>query len=122
MGLTIEKIMDASFGETNSEIRATYKKTVNVRQYETEVIELETTLKLDKELTGGERMLVSALLQAQLEYTAYCQLAFKGLVTPDQLTLRKNTLEEGINAIKAKVEGVLGKSLDDLLEHKKLTE
>lgn len=122
MGLTIEKIMDASFGETNSEIRATYRKTVNVRQYETEVIELETTLKLDKELTGGERMLVSALLQAQLEYTAYCQLAFKGLVTPDQLTLRKNTLEEGINAIKDKVEGVLGKSLDDLLEHKQLTE
>ena len=122
MELTIEKIMGASFGETSSEIRATYKKTVNIRQYETEVIELETTLRLEQAVTGGERMLISALLQAQLEYTAYCQLAFKGLVTSDQLMQRKTYLEEGINAIRTKVEGILGKSLDGLFEHNKLAE
>ncbi len=122
MKLTVENIMGASLGETNGEIRATYKKTVNVKQYETEVVELETTLKIDRKLTGGERMLISALLQVQLEYTAYCQLAFKGLVTPDQLALRKRTLEEGVNAIKQKAEDILGKSLDELIDYKKLIE
>lgn len=104
MGLTIENIMETSFGEPSSEIRATYKKTLNVKQYETEVIELETVLKIDRELSGGERMMLSAILQVQLEYTAYCQLAFKGLVTQSELQLRKKTLEDGVNAIKNKLE------------------
>lgn len=115
MALTIEKIMGASLGETSGEIRATFKKTINVRQYETEVLELETVLKIDKQLTGGERMFISALLQAQLEYTAYAELAYKGLVTPDQLSIRKSSLENGINAIKTKVESELGRTVDELI-------
>lgn len=116
MSITMEKMMDATLGEVSGELRATYKKTVNVRQYETEVVELETTLRVDKELSGGERMLVSAILQAQLEYTAYCQLAFKGLITPVELATRKKSLEDGVEAIKQKAESVLGKSLDYLME------
>ena len=115
MSLTVEKIMESTCGEVSSEIRASYKKTVLVRQYETEVVELETVLKLDRTVSGAERMLISAMLQLQLEYTAYCQLAFKGIVTGTELSNRKKELEDGINAIKAKAEGVLGKSLDDLV-------
>lgn len=115
MNVSVENLMGSTLGEVSSEIRATYKKTVLVRQYETEVVELETTLKVDKQLTGAERMFISAILQVQLEYTAYCQLAFKGLVTDSQLKSRKKELEDGINAIKSKAEGILNISLDDYL-------
>ena len=48
--VNMEEIISSSFGEASSEIRANFKKTVLIRQYETEVIELETTLKLDKDI------------------------------------------------------------------------
>lgn len=115
MTISVENLMNSTFGEASSEIRATYKKTVLVRQYETEVVELETTLKVEKQLSGAERMFISAALQIQLEYTAYCQLAFKGLVTDSELKQRKQALEEGINALKVKAEQVLNKSLDEYL-------
>lgn len=111
--VNMEEIISSSFGEASSEIRANFKKTVLIRQYETEVIELETTLKLDKDITGAERMLLSAMLQAQLEYDAYCQLYIKGMVTESEFSQRKSCLEQEINIIKAKGEEVLGKSLDN---------
>lgn len=113
--ITVEDIMKSSFGEASSEIRASYKKTVLVRQYETEVVEMDTTLKLEKPVSGAERMFISAALQLQLEYTAYCQLAYKGLITNTALQERKKQLEEGLNAIKTKAETVLGKSLDEYI-------
>lgn len=115
MKLSVENIMGASFGEVSNEIRATYKKTVLVRQYETEVVEHETILKLEHEVSGAERMFISALLQVQLEYTAYCQLAFKGLITNTELANRKDELEKGVNAIMEKAESILGKSLDNYI-------
>lgn len=115
MSLSIENIMNTTFGEVSSEIRGSYKKTILVRQYETEVIEVESVLKLETEVSGAERMFISALLQVQLEYTAYCQLAFKGLVTETELKERRKQLEDGAEAIKNKAEQVLGKSLDKYL-------
>lgn len=112
MSISVEQVMQSSYGESAQEIRASYKKTVLIRQYETEVVELETILKIDKQLTGAERMFISAALQVELEYTAYCQLAFKGLVTQTQLLERKKVLEDGLEAIKQKAEGRLGRSLD----------
>ena len=113
MSITIEDVMKSSFGEASSEIRASYKKTVLIKQYETEVIELDTTLKIDKELTGAERMVLSAALQVQLEYTAYCELAFKGLVTNTELNSRKKQLEESLNALNDKAESLLGRKLTE---------
>lgn len=110
--ITVEDLMQSSFGEASETIRASYKKTVLIRQYETEVIEMETTLTMDKKLTGAERMFISAALQVQLEYTAYCQLAFKGLITQTELNSRKTELESGLQAIKTKAENKLGRSLD----------
>ena len=114
--LTIDDVLKASIGEASSEIRASFKKTVLVRQYETEVVELDTTLKLDKPVTGCERMLISALLQIQLEYTAYCQLVFKGMVTETEFNQRKSVLASDINAIMAKAEALLGRSLEEYID------
>lgn len=119
MKVDMDKIMEASFGEVSSKIRATYRKTVNIRQYETEVIELETELDMgDTELTGAERMLISAMLQAQLEYTAYANLACKGLVTNTELVQRRQQLVECVQLLKDKAEKLTGKSLDKYFDIK----
>lgn len=113
---TMEKIMNSSFGEASNTIRASFKKTVFMRQYETEVVEMESTLTVDKNVTGAERMFMSAILQAQLEYSAYVNLAFKGLITKTELDSRRDELVNSVEAIKNKAEQVLGKSLDEYLD------
>ena len=123
MSINMDDIMRASLGEVSNEIRATYKKTVNVRQYETEVVELEAKLDVgDEELNGAERMLVSAILQAQLEYTAYCNLAYKGLVTNTELQSRREQLIGSVQAIKEKAERVTGRKLDKYIKHTDLSD
>ena len=111
----IKDIMKASIGEANSEIKASFKKTVLVRQYETEVVEIDTKVTLDRPVTNGERMFISALLYVQLEYTAYTQLLFKGLVTSTELAEREKALTDEINALKNKIEDCGGKNMDYLL-------
>ena len=116
--VSIENVMQATFGEDSEEVRASFKKTVLIRQYETEVIEAESVLKFSRTLSGAERMLISAMLQVQLEYTAYCQLLFKGLITSTELRQHREGLEQGISQIKEKAEIVLGKSLDEYINTK----
>lgn len=115
MECNIENIMRSTVGETSSKVRASYKKTVLIRQYETEVIELETELNVERKLSGAERMLISAILQAQLEFMAYTQLGVKGLITQTELDNRKKELETSVALIKAKGEKVLGADLDKYL-------
>lgn len=116
MAIDMNKIMKASFGEASSTIRASFKKTVNIKQYETEVIELSSTLEMEKSVTGIERMLISAILQAQLEYDAYIQMRCKGIIGDSQLAERRTELEQDVNLIKAKGEELLGKPLDYLFD------
>ena len=116
MDINMDSILDASFGESSEEIRCAYKKTINIKQYESEVTELESVVKLNRPISGAERALICAILQAQLEYTAYCGLAYKGQITQSDMTNRKNDLELSVKAIKAKAESVLGKPLDNLFE------
>lgn len=110
--ISMNQILGAKLGEQGSEIRATFRKTINIKQYESEVIELESVLKVDEELSGAERMLLTALLQAQLEYSAYVQLVMKKLVSEEDFYARKEALEQEITRIKAKVEEVTGRTMD----------
>ena len=119
--ISMDKIMEASLGEVSNKLTVTFKKTVLIRDYETEVIESTITVDLEEELTAIERMFVSALLQVQMEYTAYCNLAAKGIVTVQQLTERKAMLEEGLYNIKYKADQILGAGkIDRFLDFKDL--
>lgn len=118
MKIDMEDIMNASFGEVSNTISVTYKKTVLIRQFETEVTEVESEVDMgDVELSGAERMLLSALLLAQAEYTTYCNLAYKGTVTGTELQARKEQLIGGVQALKEKAEAVLGVSMEKYFKH-----
>ena len=119
--ISMDKIMEASLGEVSNKLTVTFKKTVLIRDYETEVKESTITVDLEEELTAIERMFVTALLQVQMEYTAYCNLAAKGIVTVQQLTERKAMLEEGLYNIKYKADQILGAGkIDRFLDFKDL--
>lgn len=111
--ISMDDIMQASIGEVYNELTVTFKKTVLLRQYETEVLESTTSVKLDHPITGIERMFITAMLEIQMEYTAYVNLASKGIVTQSQLLQRKQMLEEGLFNIKYKADSILGAGVID---------
>lgn len=119
--IEMDKIMQASFGEVSNELAVTFKKTVLLRQYETEVIESTSTVKFEHPLTGIERMFVTAILEIQMEYTAYINLTTKGLITNTQFQQRKEELEQSLYNIKVKADTILGEGIiDKYLEFKNL--
>lgn len=117
--ISMDDVMQASIGEVSNKLTVTFKKTVLIRDYETEVIEATTSVDLDKPLTGIERMFVSAILQIQMEYTAYINLVSKGIVTKTQFEQRKTALEESLYNIKYKADSILGAGVIDQYIHYK---
>ena len=119
--ISMDNIMEASLGEVSNKITVTFKKTVLIRDYETEVIEATNSVEFDHPLVGIERMFVTAILEIQMEYTAYVNLASKGLITQTQLTQRKTMLEQSLYTIKLKADTILGAGvIDKYLEFKNL--
>lgn len=111
--ISMDDVMNASFGEVSNKMTVTFKKTVLVRDYETEVIEATTSLDLEHAVSGIERMFITAVLEIQMEYTVFVNLTTKGLVTPKQLSQRKEELEEALHAIKFKADKLLGPGVID---------
>lgn len=119
--ISMDNIMQASFGEISNDLTVTFKKTVLLRQYETEVIESTSTVKFDHPLIGIERMFVTAILEIQMEYTAYINLTTKGLITNTQFQQRKEELEQNLYNIKVKADQILGAGvIDKYLEFRNL--
>ena len=119
--ISMDRIMEASLGEVSNKITVTFKKTVLISDYETEVIEATNSVEFDHPLIGIERMFVTAILEIQMEYTAYVNLASKGIITQSQLTERKTMLEQSLYTIKVKADQILGAGvIDKYLEFKNL--
>lgn len=107
---TMDNILGAKFGVNASTIEACFKKTVKTREYETEVVELRANVDISPNASGVERMLATTLLQAQLEYTAYSNLAFKGIVTEAEFKRRKEELEKSVDAVAQKYYDLTGQA------------
>lgn len=119
--ISMDSIMDASLGEVSNKLTVTFKKTVLIRDYETEVIEATSSVEFEHPLVGIERMFVTAIIEIQMEYTAYVNLASKGIITQSQLTERKLMLEQSLYTIKVKADQVLGVGvIDKYLEFRNL--
>lgn len=116
MNINMDGIMKSNVGEVKQEIRVSFKKTVYVRQYETEVIEAESSITLDRSVSGIERMLISSIEQAQLEYEVYCNLASKGFVTQQELNERRSYIESSVAVLKNKAETIENRSFDYLFQ------
>ena len=119
--ISMDDVMEASFGEVSNNITVTFKKTVLIRDYETEVIEATNNVVFEKPLSGIERMFVCAVIEMQMEYTVYVNLMSKGLITKTEFSNRKQRLEEALYSIKFKADKILGEgAIDKYLKYKDL--
>ena len=99
ISVNMDNILNARFGKDLSTITATFKKTVKIREYETEVIEVSSTTQIDENASGIERMLATSLLTGQIEYAAYVALAANGLMPEKELKARCSNIEKDINLV-----------------------
>lgn len=90
----VDRMLTSTIGETDSDLRITFKKTVKTREYETEVMEVTQEMHLDKETTGMERVFISQLLKCQAEYATYIDLFTDGIVTKDEYIVKRKNISE----------------------------
>lgn len=109
----MNSILKSNLAETSSIISVSFKKTVLIRSYETEVIEGSTQITLDRNISGAERALIIAIAEIQIEYEAYTNLLMKGMITQSDFFDRKAQLVNNVLALKQKAESILGKSMDE---------
>lgn len=93
-------IMNKELG-ISRDITVTFRKSVSVRPYETEVVEATTTIRIDKPISGSMRMLITACAQAQLEYEVYTNLMAKGLVQVAEFQIREKNLSDLLDHLKS---------------------
>lgn len=112
--ISMDSIMSAELGknEETDILKINFKKTINTRQYESEVSEVEVTLKVPNNISGAERMLLLGIMQAQAEYEVYCMLVFKEQITKQEFEKRRSELEKAVNTLKTKAEVITGKSME----------
>ena len=109
-------ILNARFGESSSEITVEFKKTVLIRNYETEVVDLLSTVKLDEAVDGMDRALITCILNAQLELQAYMSLLIRGKVGQTEYDQRKNKILMDVNSMASRYERLTGRSAGKYLE------
>ncbi len=111
--ISMDNILGASLGEVGGDIKVTFRKTIQKNPYEPEVIEVESKLDIDGGLSGEDRLLLITVLAAQVEYAALVNIAFKGLITGDDLEKRRASIEDNVRAIRDKIEATSNSGTSD---------
>lgn len=99
----MNKLMVSKAGNAET-VRVVFKKTVNTAQYETEVYEADTSVDLEEGITGIERILVTHILFAELEYGVLLKLVLKGVITKQDMDKSVEKSEYGIKLLYDKAE------------------
>lgn len=114
--MTMDDILKADFGETSGKLVVRYKKTINTKQYESEVVEMETQLEVPENLKGTARMAVATLLAAQLEYTCYTGMFRKGQIHVEDFVERRDKLAEVCGEVCKKYEDLTGNDISTIIK------
>lgn len=115
---SMDDVLKANLGETGSKIAVSFKKTIQVEQYNPEVIQIDCEIEYKGSMDGIERTTIAGLVQSQIEYEAFAQMAIKGLISPDIYESRKAQLVSSCNAMLQKYEDITGKSADNIISKK----
>lgn len=113
---TFGSILKSNMKENSNKITVRFRKTINIKPYETEVVEAENEVAFDNDLSGAERMLICTILQAELEIHIYNNLYYKGQISKEEFGNKVDMLSKSIKDVKIMAEKALGKSLDNYLD------
>lgn len=113
--LNINDIMLAGVPtKESSKIRVSFKKTVQVRDYESEVIEMSAELDTPDGTTSAQRAAYEALMYSQLRYIGYLQLLFRSRVTQGEFDAEITAITNSCAAMLNKLESVSGEDLSSI--------
>lgn len=102
----VDDMLTCKLGETESSLKVTFKKTVKVREYETEVTEVTNEIKIDDSITGMERIFVAEILKSQAEYVMYIDLYERGTVTKDEYMVKRKTIDDTLRTMIDRANGL----------------
>lgn len=113
--LNMDDILSLRMGEIGGTLHVEFKRTVNTRQYESEVTSVSSSVTLEKPVSGAVRMFLTGVMLAQAEYNVMCGLLYKKQMSELEFIERRNQLTEEVEASVATVTRVEGKGIEELL-------
>lgn len=112
---SMDDILKANLGESTSKIVVSFKKTIQVEQFNPEVVQIDCETEFTGKMSGIERATIASIIQSQIEYEAFAQMAIKGLINSDVYNCRKASLIASCNAMLQKYEELTGESSESLM-------
>jgi len=109
----VNKMLKSNFDETKSTVKASFRKVVQVKDYESETVDLQTEIEFDRVLTVMERVFIASILKNSLEYSAMISLYNRNYVTAPQLNERIGCIKADIDMLMDKAKK-LGINIDDI--------
>lgn len=113
--MDMDSLLSSKLGEKSSKISVSFKKTLQIKQYEPEIFDISAELSYDRELSSIERDTIANILESTLEYGVLCHLYKKQLIGRDEFASSKQSLELSSEAMLVKFEKLTGKSRNDIL-------
>ena len=108
--MTIGEILSSNIGscEKDGKLALSYKKTVCVRQYETEVMEASIEVPLTNDDIKNRLPLIEAIATAKIKYGVLFQLYAEKFITQQEWEDRKRELEDEVTVMEQYVNAHFG--------------
>lgn len=108
--MTMSEILASNVGSAvqDGKLRVTFRKTVCLRQYETEVVEADFEVPVTPDDVANRLPYIESLALAKLEYGVMFNLYAAHLITEEQFAERKRQLEDAVTAQKNYCESGFG--------------
>lgn len=113
--MKMEELLLSNFGEASSRIMVSFKKNVQIAQYQTEAVQSDSELMMEKSMSAIEREVIVNTLACTNEFAVISHMYKKGQMSKDDFMSRKAKLEDSSEAMLRKYEALTGKSRYDIL-------
>lgn len=113
--MKMEELLLSNFGEASSRITVSFKKNVQIAQYQTEAVQSDSELMMEKSMSAIEREVIVNTLACTNEFAVISHLYKKGQMSKDDFMSRKAKLEDSSEAMLRKYEALTGESRYNIL-------
>lgn len=114
--MDMNTLLSADFGEKSSKIKVSFKRTIQIEQYNPETMQVDTEVEFEGHMSAIERDAIICVLQATTEYQALIHLYKKELIDSQEFVSTRTKLEKSCEDVLTKYEKLTGKSRDSILK------
>lgn len=114
--MDMNTLLGADFGEKSSKIKVSFKRTIQIEQYNPETIQVDTEVEFEGSMSAIERDTIICVLQATTEYQALIHLYKKELIDSQEFVSTRTKLEKSCDDVLNKYEKLTGKSKNNILK------